>query len=399
MTFSSVRAAFDSIREHSSRSVLSGVGIMVGSLAVMLLISIAQGVRDDVRKQVDELGANLIIVLPGKVDTQGFLGSGNLGISPFTMKDVDGLRGARGIRHVCRWTFVGGTVAANGKSPISFSLGTDPIWFQIRPHTFLEGHAFSGPNAREVVIGPIPKREMFGDQPAVGKTLKVNGVDFTIVGVTNESASTTLFGRNPFENVCYIPFDAVRNTIARGRFQIDRIILQADSSIKPESLVAGIKASVLKTQNGNETFTVLTQEDLRRVIYKVLNLLTYLVVGISTIAMFVGGVGIMTVMLMNVNERRREIGIRKTVGARRMDVFVQFLTESSILTLGGGVAGLILTRIAIAIIMSLTDLRPMLSWDVILLGLGMSFLVGTVFGLVPAIRASLKDPVESMRQE
>lgn len=399
MILSSLTSAFQSVREHFVRSLLSAIGIMVGTLAVMLLISIAQGVREDVRKQVDELGVNLIIVLPGKVDTQGFMGSGNIGISPFTNRDVEGVAAVSGVLRVCRWTFVGGVVSGNGKSPVAFTLGVDPIWFRVRQHQFAEGTGFTDPSAREVVIGPGPKEIMFGKESAVGKTLEVNGHEFRIVGVTDEEASTTLFGRSPFENVCYLPFDAVRQTVADGRSQIDRIVVQVDPSLKPELLVEAVKSAVLNTQGGNETFTVLTQADLRRVIYKVLNLLTYLVVGISTIALVVGGVGIMTVMLMNVNERRREIGIRKTVGARRSHIFVHFLIESMILTLGGGLLGLFVTWISIGIIESLTDIRPLLNAPVIALGLGLSVVVGGVFGLLPAIRASGKDPVESIRQE
>lgn len=394
-------AALSSLRESWTRSILSGLGIAVGTFAVILLISIAQGVRQGVVQQVESLGANFVIIVPGRIDTSSMFGSsGNIGVSPFKVEDEVEVRKTWGVLETAKWTFVGGTVSTAGRPPVqSFTLAVDPSWLRIRKHVFAEGEGFSGPKAREAVIGETAKKDLFGDQSAIGRVIRVNGFEFVVVGVTRESGSIGLWGGNPFSRIVYIPFDAAAETLAGGRVQIDRIIAQIAPDASPTEVKSLVESAMLRSQGGRETFSVLSQEDLLNAIFNVVNVLTYLVTGISAIALFVGGVGIMTVMLMNVNERTREIGIRKTVGAKKKDVFVQFLLEAVLLTTSGGIVGLFGTMGAIVVLENATPIRASLTAPIVLLGIGLSIGVGCVFGLVPALRAASKTPVDAMRYE
>lgn len=396
--FTTFLEALKSVRENATRSILSAIGIMVGTMAVMLLVSISTSVKDSVRNQVEGLGSNLIVVLPGIFNEDDFTsGGGSIGVSPLTRQDVLGLKQVEGVRNTAKWMFIGGGLTSGSTTAGGLWIACDPEWLKMGRHEYIDGQGFTEGHRYEAVIGQRRKNQLFGtEESGLGKEIQINGVSYVIVGVLKAKEDASFLSGGQFiANIVYLPFDAAAE--AAGQEQIHRIWVQTDPSIEPNVIKSRIENSVLKTQNGVKNFTVLTQEELLKAIFNVLNLLTYLVVGISAIALVVGGVGIMAVMLMNVNERKPEIGLRKTVGATRFHIFKHFLMEAVILTSCGGILGLIATRVAILLLEVYTPIDATLTFPVILLGFSISIGVGCVFGLLPAIRASLKDPVECMR--
>ncbi len=378
---------------------------MVGATAILLLVSIATGVRADVTSQVEEIGVNVLIVIPGRIEEGTF--SPNLGGASY-LKEEDAvrLREVPGVVRTAPWTFVGGGIRRGEKTAPAILVATTPEWFEMHPVELEEGQTFREPLAPPgergrgegpaCVIGSIAKEALFGKAPALGQKVKINSRDYTVIGVTRDKKqSSSLFSMGSFQNLVYIPYHALKRV--EPATQTDRIMIQTDPAVEPKALIYRLDAT-LGQRLDRQQFQVLTQEDLLGLVFKLMGILTWLLTGLTSIALFVGGVGIMTVMLMSANERAGEIGVRKTVGARRSDIFWQFLIEAVILALVGGLLALGLSFAVDSALYAFTPVKPQMTWPIVGLAMGVCLLVGAVFGVVPAISAARRDPVESLRK-
>lgn len=397
---SNLAAALMSLREQRSRAALSSLGIMVGSLAILLLVSIAKGVQADMTREVEGIGVNLLIVLPGRVDEGTMMAPGLLGISYLEEQDIARIVRVPGVRRAIPVSFVGSGLVADGeRSPTTLVVATKPDWFSIRNSKFAGGGPFTKAESsqRVCVLGSVAAKKLFPSGEPVGRVVQYNEKNYRVVGVTADvSSEGSVFSQGSFENMAFFPYELIKAEQARA--QIDRIFIQTEPDREPKGLVASVER-VLDERLDRETFSVLTQQDLLKLVFKVMSILTSLLTGLTSIALFVGGVGILTVMLMAVQERSKEIGIRKTVGARRSDIFAQFLFEAVLLSITGGLAGLILSTAVNAAIARFTVIKPLMTFEIVALAMGVCFLVGVTFGLIPAIRAAKRDPVQSMRWE
>jgi putative ABC transport system permease protein len=371
-------------------------------MAIVLLISIAEGVQKDVEGQVNSLGVNLLIVIPFRIpdESEGLTFNPNVaGISYLREEFVPGIQRAEGVKNAVPWIFPGGTVQAGKKqSGTSLIIATKADWFRMRPAKLSEGTFFTDAqsSSRVCVLGGVAKAAMFGENRAVGKEVRINAEMYKVVGVTAKEKQDTLMSFTGLENVVYVPYEYTKKRLKNP--PLSRIIIQTESTVEPRSLVASIEALLGKHLN-RENYSVITQRDLLKLLYALMGILTSLLFGLTSIALFVGGVGIMTVMLMSVGERAREIGIRKTVGARRSDIFMQFLAEAVVLALAGATAGVVLSYGVCLGLLQFTKIKPAMSLETVALSFAVSLLVGAVFGLIPAMKAARQDPVSSLRHD
>ncbi len=401
----SVKTALLSIWSNKVRSVLTVLGIVIGVASVTILVSLGQGLKDEVSTLIRGFGSNLMFVTAGKIDTKS--GSGMGGSNPanfiagdiLTLNDVDAIKGVSGVTEVAPMALVAGTVTSDGKPVNATVTGTYPNFEKaLEILKVKDGKMFESITAGDVVvIGPQIKKDVFGDVDAVGKTISINKTPFTIVGVFGEVEASSIFG-NEFSSLAVVPFET-GTALNKGKVTINRIVVKAANDAKVSSVKEAVKKAILKSHAGEENFSVLTQDDILGLFDQFLSLATTLVSAIAAISLVVGGIGIMNIMLVTVTERTKEIGLRKAVGATKLAIATQFLVEAVFVTLIGGLIGLLISFGVGAVVAAKTPLTPSITPNVILVALGVSTVIGIIFGLWPALRAAQKDPIEALRYE
>ena len=397
-----MRAALQALWQNRLRSSLTVLGVVIGVASAILLIAISEGAQREITAQIESLGANLIFVVPGKVQGQlGFSPMSTVGLSTLTAQDLAAVGRARGVRAVVPLTFMAGGVRRGDHwAGLSLPMATTPTYQDVRRLVLTEGRFFTTREDDQpvCVLGSSLKEDLFPKEPAVGKTIAVNQYRYRVIGVAKTRAiSNSVFGGGDLDVIAYLPLKAV--THLTGSREVHRLLVQVDSRRPPAFLTAQIRAALQRSHGGVEDFTVLTPEEVLGMFYKITNLLTALLVGISAISLIVGGIGIMNIMLVSVTERTREIGIRKTVGARRADIFMQFLTEAVTLSLVGGLVGLGLAAVGAIGVAHYSPLRPLITSKAVSLAMGVCIGVGVLFGVAPAVKAARKDPIEAIRYE
>lgn len=407
MIFNSLKTALISIWGNKVRAVLNLLGVVIGVFAVTVLVSLGQGLKDSVTSMIQGFGTNVVFVVSGKIDTSNLNSNSNSQVNPanfvtgdiLTPEDLKTIEGLEHVTAVAPLSLVSGVLTNGERTSSSTVFGTTPnILEAIDVLKIDKGRVFtSSANTNEIVLGSKPTTDLFGDTDPTGKKVTISGKELTVIGTLQKAKNASMFG-SEFDTMSALPFDTA-TAFNKNQVKIFRMVAKIDDSANIASTKNEMKTRVLANHKGVEDFTVLTSDDLVGLLNTFINLITTFMSAIAAISLLVGGIGIMNIMLVTVTERTKEIGLRKAVGATNAAILIQFLIEAIVITLMGALIGLIAAFAANLIIEAKTELVPVITSSTILFAVGISVLIGVIFGLWPAIRAAKKDPIEALRYE
>jgi len=394
-----VNFALRAISSHRLRSLLSVLGIAIGIGSVILLTSIGEGTRRYILEQSTQFGTNLVSIHPGKAETVGIPGMLGGTTHKLTLEDARAIARLFNVERVVPLTVGQARVAAGELGRSVFVYGATPdipdVWnFRVRQGGFWpHGDPTRAPSM--AVLGPKLKRELFGNDNALGRFVRIGGARFRVVGIMEPRGRFLGFD---IDDSAYIPVAAAMRIFNLD--EVNEIQFVYRQSVPIDTVVEQVSALLIDRHDGNEDFTVTTQEAMLAVMSDVMNVITVAVGAIAGISLVVGAIGILTMMWITVAERTSEIGLIRALGASRAQVRVVFLVEAAALATGGGALGLAGALGLLVLIRAAVPGLPVHTPAVfVALALGVSFATGILSGVVPAARASNLDPIEALRSE
>jgi putative ABC transport system permease protein len=402
-----VLEAFESLSANKLRAGLTILGIVIGVGAVIAMVSVGRGAQATITDSINGIGTNLIFVFRG--------GSEDIrNPKPITLEDAAAIADpfqAPSVMAVAPAIQDTGKVTFGRESTTTTITGVTPDYASVRKYSVTEGEFINQEEmlgqASVVLLGSEVANKLFGRQEGlVGETVRIEGQPFRVTGVLKSKGGS---GFSNADNQVLVPFSTAQARLIHHSItnSVDLLLVEA---ISPKVVPAASDevAQILRTRHrtaiGADDFTILTQQDFLSTASTITNVLTIFLGGVAAISLLVGGIGIMNIMLVSVTERTREIGLRKAVGAHKADIMIQFLAESSVLSLIGGVIGIILGY-AIALTVGQiakannAAITPSIGIDIILIATLFSTAVGLFFGIYPANRAASLEPVEALRYE
>jgi putative ABC transport system permease protein len=399
--------ALETLNGNKLRSGLTILGIVIGVAAVIAMLAVGSGAQDTITGSISGIGTNLLFVFKG--NTQQTIRNQK----PMTMEDANALMDTTQAPHIEKVAPViqkSLTVTFGGESSSVQVNGVTPDEESVRSRKLIEGDFISVDNlngrASVAVIGIQAADKLLGTHEGiVGETIRISGQPFRIIGVLASKGGGS-FGSQ--DNVLLVPLTTAKaRLIPKNLNEVDIIFVQASSSenvTMAQSEIRQVLGTRHKIQPGAEDFTIFTQQDFLSLASTITGVLTVFLGGIAAISLLVGGIGIMNIMLVSVTERTREIGLRKAIGAHKRDIMIQFLVESSLLSLFGGLIGIVFGWLIAFVVGKIasasgTPFTPTVGLNAVLLATIFSTAVGLFFGLYPANRAASLQPVEALRYE
>ncbi len=407
----SFKTAVIGLKTHKMRSALTVLGIVIGVAAIILVMSLGEGAQNLIISQIQGIGSKTIAIVPGR-HPKGPSDIVQTFSDSLKEKDLESLQKKSNVpdaEKVMPIVF-GGVSGAYQNETYWFTLfgATEAMteFFDIAPEKgFFFGDSEVTSRADVAVIGAKVKKELFGDSEAIGQKIKIKNRNFRVIGILPSKGQFSFFN---LDDAAVVPYTTAQQYVFGIKY-FNRLIVNAKSEEAIPRAIEDIKTTLRNNHNitdpEKDDFFVETQGQAIEQVSSITGILTAFLAAIAAVSLVVGGIGIMNIMLVSVTERTREIGLRKAIGATKKDILVQFLLEAVILTLSGGILGIISGTVlayAVSLILSYyvsLDWAFVFPFSSVVLGMGVAALIGLIFGIYPARQASLKSPMESLRYE
>jgi putative ABC transport system permease protein len=399
-----ILSAFRALQRNKMRSFLTMLGIIIGVAAVIAMLAIGQGAEYSVKEQIAALGTNVLMVYPGAQQQAGVRSGAG---SATTLTEDDALaisRECSAVQYISPGAFAGGQVIAGNLNWSTSIQGVGSDYLEIRQWPIEYGDFFTDQDikaaAKVCILGRTVADNLFPDASPVDQTIRIRSVPFKVAGVLTKKGQNAM-GQDQ-DDVILAPYTTVIRRLSH--FPNLRFILVSATSLKDIAAAQTQISELLRMRHkiqpyDADDFTIRNQTDLAATATATTEVLTILLASIASVSLLVGGIGIMNIMLVSVTERTREIGIRMSIGARARDILTQFLIEALVLSLLGGITGIIFGVVGSRVISSIAKWPTIITAFSIILSFGFSIAIGIFFGFYPARKAAMLNPIDALRYE
>jgi putative ABC transport system permease protein len=402
------KTAVASLRESRWRSFFTMLGIIIGVTSVVTIVSLGEGLKQQITGQINQLGSDVITVRSGKLVSRSNTGSIDsvnllafLSTSTLTNEDINALSKIKSVDAVVPINFVTSSAKSDGASSDNlFVEGTNYQMADVLHRKVQYGAFFDEESSDKnvAVIGTNVAHNLFKENNPVGQTIHIQGSDFIVHGVLEQtSGGLVSVAETDFNSAVFIPQQAALD-LTSNKANILQILIKAKGGNLDQAVV-DIHKVLLKTHKNQDNFTVLKQTELLNIAGNSVGIATRFITAIAAVSLLVGGISIMDIMWVSISERTREIGIRKAIGATNRQILNQFLIEGSLLSIAGGIIGIIVSLIINGLLRLYTSLHPAITVPIMILAVAISVAVGIIFSVAPALKAARKNPIDALRGE